>query len=273
MIIMSMDRHRVRPGAKVRLKAIDPDATGRLHDDTEAESTLATSIERLTDLQDRLYAEHTRAVLVVLQGMDTAGKDGTIKHVFRGVNPAGCDVAPFKLPTDEEAAHDFLWRAHRWAPRKGHITIFNRSHYEDVLVPLVHESVAADVIEQRYEQINAFERLLVENGTVVLKFFLHISKDEQANRLRDRRDDPRKQWKFSLHDLEERKLWARYVDAYEHLLTRCSTKRAPWYIVPANHNWYRNLVVAKVLGAALEGLDCQYPQPALPPAALRKVKI
>jgi PPK2 family polyphosphate:nucleotide phosphotransferase len=270
---MTMERHRVRPDAKVRLKSIDPDDTGKLEDDPDTEAALADTVARLADLQDRLYAEHTRAVLVVLQGMDTAGKDGTVKHVFRGVNPAGCDVAPFKRPTDEEAEHDFLWRAHRWAPRKGHITIFNRSHYEDVLVPLVHGTVPADVIAQRYDQINAFERTLVENGTVILKFFLHISRDEQAERLRDRRDDPRKQWKFSLQDIHERKFWPRYMDAYQQLLGHCSTKRAPWYIVPANKNWYRNLVVAKVLAAALEDLDCEYPKSEIPAAELRKVKI
>lgn len=270
---MSMDRHRIRPGTKVRLKDFDPSSTGKLTDDADTEALLASSVEKLAELQDRLYAEHTRAVLVVLQGMDTAGKDGTIKHVFRGVNPAGCDVAPFKMPTDEEAAHDFLWRAHRWAPRKGHITVFNRSHYEDVLVPLVHGTVRREVIEQRYEQINAFEKTLVENGTVVLKFFLHISKDEQGERLRDRRDDPRKQWKFSLHDLEERKLWDRYMAAYERLLSACSTKTAPWYVVPANHNWYRNVVVAKAIAGALKGLGCRYPKPEMTPEELAKVTI
>jgi len=219
-----------------------------------------------------LYAERRHAVLVVLQGMDTSGKDGTVKHVMNGVNPSGCEVVPFKVPTEEEAAHDFLWRAHRAAPRRGHITIFNRSHYEDVLVPRVHRTVPRAVVRQRYDQINGFERILAENGTLILKFFLHISKGEQRRRLLERLADPGKYWKFSAGDLKERALWDRYVTAYEKLLTRCSTRPAPWYVIPADHRWYRNLAVASALVAALEGLDSHYPPPALSPAQTRRLR-
>jgi PPK2 family polyphosphate:nucleotide phosphotransferase len=234
---------------------------------------LPRDLERLARLQDVLYAEHRRAVLIVLQGMDTAGKDGTIKHVMSGVNPSGCEVAPFKVPTDEEAAHDFLWRTHRVAPRRGHITIFNRSHYEDVIVTRVHGIVPKKALRRRYDQINAFERILTENDTVILKFFLHISHREQTGRLRARLQDPAKQWKFSPGDLAERKLWPRYMAAYEKALSRCSTAHAPWYVVPANHKWYRDLVVARVLADALEGLGCRYPAPSLSPAQLRRVRL
>src|ERR1700687_5431386 len=264
-----MRAHRVEPGPRVRLKRIDPNDTGRHSDEDAARAKLAKDIARLAALQDVLYAEHRRAVLVVLQAMDTGGKDGTIKHVMSGVNPSGCEVAPFKVPTEEEAAHDFLWRAHRYTPRRGHITLFNRSHYEDVLVPRVHRTVPRQVLEARYGQINAFERILIENDTLVLKFFLHISKDEQRRRLQERLRDPTKQWKFSVGDLKERKLWGAYRRAYEALLTRCSTKHAPWYVVPANKKWYRNLVVADVLVKALADLKCEYPPPPLPIAQLR----
>ncbi len=268
-----MHPHRVRPGQHVRLAAIDPNHTGKHRDDDAARAKLARDLERLVRFQDKLYAEHRRAVLIVLQGMDTAGKDGTIKHVMSGVNPSGVEVAPFKVPTQEEADHDFLWRAHRYAPRRGHITIFNRSHYEDVLVPYVHRTVPRHVLRQRYDQINAFERLLIENDILVLKFFLHISADEQRRRLRDRLQDPTKQWKFSEGDVRERKLWPRYIKAYERLLTRCSTKHAPWHVVPANKKWYRNLVVAEVLVDAGEALGCAYPEPALSPAQLKHIRL
>jgi PPK2 family polyphosphate:nucleotide phosphotransferase len=268
-----MPRHLVRPGTRVHLDEIDPHATGKHRDEDSARAKLSHDIERLAKQQDVLYAEHRYAVLIVLQGMDTAGKDGTIKHVMSGVNPSGCEVAPFKVPTEEEAAHDFLWRAHRWAPRRGHITIFNRSHYEDVLVPRVHRSMPKTVIEARYEHINAFERILVENGTLVLKFFLHISKAEQRRRLQERLDDPTKQWKISTGDLKERTFWGRYQKAYESLLTHCSTKHAPWYAIPANNKWYRNLAVADILVDAIAGLGCVYPAPALSPAQLRRVRL
>ena len=267
-----MGHHRIRPGTRVRLDRIDPADTGRHADEAAARAKLGRDIARLAKLQDVLYADRRHAVLVVLQGMDTSGKDGTVKHVMSGVNPSGCEVVSFKLPTEEEAAHDFLWRAHRAAPRRGHITIFNRSHYEDVLVPRVHRTVPRAVVRRRYQQINDFERMLAENGTQVVKFFLHISKGEQRRRLAERLADPDKGWKFSVHDIKERALWKRYLTAYEKLLSRCSTPHAPWYVIPADHKWHRNLVVASVLVHALEDLDMRYPPPALSPGQLRRLR-
>jgi len=263
---------RARPGSRVDLARIDPGDTGPHPDENAARTKLATDIDRLAKLQDALHAEGRHAVLVVLQGLDTAGKDGTVKHVMRGLNPSGCHVVPFKVPTEEEAAHDFLWRAHRAAPPRGHITIFNRSHYEDLLVPRVHRTVPRKVIRKRYDQINAFERMLVENGTVILKFYLHISKAEQARRLRERLAEPSKRWKFNVHDMVERKLWDDYIAAYEKLLGRCSTKEAPWYVVPANKKWYRNLAIADTLRRALDDLHSTYPSPALTPNELRRIR-
>ena len=268
-----MSDYRLRPDRHVRLADFDPDETGKHLDEATARGKLAKDLEKLRRLQDVLYAEHRHAVLIVLQGMDTAGKDGTIKHVMSGVNPSGCSVVPFKAPTDEEAGHDFLWRIHRATPRRGQITIFNRSHYEDVLVPRVHRSVPRDVIRSRYTHINAFERLLADRDTLGLKFFLHISKAEQRRRLQARLDDPSKQWKFSLTDVAERKLWGPYHRAYEHLLTDCNTKHAPWHIVPANKKWYRNLVVAETIVDALGALHLRYPPPALSPAALKRIRL
>ena len=268
-----MAHHRIRPGTTVRLDRFDPADTGKHVDEEQARATLASDIERLAKLQDVLYAERRHAVLVVLQGMDTSGKDGTVKHVMSGVNPSGCEVVPFKVPTDEEAAHDFLWRVHRVAPRRGHITIFNRSHYEDVIVTRVHRTIPRDVLRPRYRQINAFERILAENGTLVLKFFLHIGKAEQRRRLRERLDTPSKNWKFSEGDLKERALWKHYMAAYEKVLSRCSTRYAPWYVIPANHKWYRNLAVAAVVVDAIEGLHPQYPKPLLSRARLRSLRL
>ena len=267
-----MAHHRVRPGTRVRLGRIDPADTGKHADEAAARAKLGQDIARLAKLQDVLYAERRHAVLVVLQGMDTSGKDGTVKHVMSGVNPSGCEVVPFKVPTVEEAAHDFLWRAHRAAPRRGHITIFNRSHYEDVLVPRVHRTVPRAVVRRRYAQINDFERILAENGTLIVKFFLHISKREQRRRLAERLADPDKAWKFSVGDLKERALWARYLTAYEKLLSRCSTPHAPWYVIPADRKWHRNLAVASVLVHALEDLGSRYPPPALSPAQARRLR-
>jgi PPK2 family polyphosphate:nucleotide phosphotransferase len=264
-----MRSHRIRPGTKVRLARIDPGDTGPHDDEKAACARLARDIERLAKLQDVLYAEHRRAVLVVLQGMDTSGKDGTVKHVMSGVNPSGCQVVPFKVPNEEEAAHDFLWRVHRATPRHGHITIFNRSHYEDVIVPFVHRTVRRRVLNRRYAQINDFERLLAENDTLVLKFFLHISKREQRRRLLERLADPRKRWKFSETDVKERRLWPRYMKAYERLLTRCSSEQAPWYVIPSDRKWYRNLAVASVLVEAIASLGCQYPRPKIDLRRLR----
>ena len=261
---------RVRPGASVKLHRIDPRGTGGLKED-EAKRKLEKDLDELADLHDCVYAAGNHAVLIVLQGMDTSGKDGTVKHVMRALNPVGCNVVPFKVPTEEEAAHDFLWRIHRAVPRHRQVTIFNRSHYEDVIVPFVHRTLPHRVIEERYERINEFERLLVDSHTLVLKFFLHISKHEQHERLVERLKDPTKRWKFSAGDWKERELWPRYMRAYEHLLRRCSTRSAPWWVVPADHKWYRNFAVASTLIDALRGLHCRYPEPPIPPALRRRV--
>lgn len=216
-------------------------------------------LAELTDLQNILFAQKKYSLLIVLQGMDAAGKDGTIKKVFSGVNPMGCSVAAFKKPTDEEMAHDFLWRIHHHVPAKGMIQIFNRSHYEDVLIQRVHKWVGEDVIAKRFEHINNFERLLQDTNTVVLKFYLHVSKDEQLKNLTDRLEDPTKKWKYNAADLQERELWDEYMKAYEDVFAKCS-KDIPWTIVPADQNWYKELVVAKTIVDALKKLDLVYPQ-------------
>ncbi len=214
-----------------------------------------------SDLQDILYAQHEHKILIVLQGMDTSGKDGAIRHVFGGINPQGVRVANFKGPTPEELDHDYLWRVHKQVPAKGELVIFNRSHYEDVLIVRVHELVPEKVWKRRYDEINNFEQLLSESGTTILKFYLHISKDEQKKRLEERRDTPRKQWKFRIEDIRERELWDDYMQAYQDAIARTSTRCAPWHVVPANHEWYRDLVIASVLVESLEGLDMHYPEP------------
>jgi PPK2 family polyphosphate:nucleotide phosphotransferase len=243
-----MESYRIQPGSRAKLKTFDPGDTGCWKNvkngKAKAKARTAKLTARLGELQERLYAGGRRAVLIVLQGMDTSGKDGTIKHVMSGVNPQGCRVATFKAPSADEQARDFLWRVHREVPPKGHIGIFNRSHYEDVLITRVHGWVSDKVVKRRFNQIVEFEQLLCESGTAVVKFFLHISKDEQKERLEARIRDPNKRWKFNDGDLEERKLWDHYMDAFEDMISATSTADAPWYIVPANHKWYRNLVVA-----------------------------
>ena len=257
-----MKHHLVEPGKKIKLAERDPQDTGDFKGGKEdGLKEIAKLNEKLQELQEVLYAEGKHKVLVVLQAMDTGGKDGAIRRVFDGVNPQGVKVASFKVPTAEEMAHDYLWRVHKVAPANGELVIFNRSHYEDVLVVRVHNYVAKEVWSKRYEQINAFEKLLAENGTTILKFFLHISKDEQKERLQARLDDPTKHWKFSLGDLGERKLWDDYQAAYEDALNKTSTEYAPWYVVPANRKWYRDLVISKVLVETLEGLKMKYPEP------------
>jgi PPK2 family polyphosphate:nucleotide phosphotransferase len=257
-----MKRQRVRPGSKVLLSKLDAGATpGFKGGRKEASARLRELNERLEVLQESLWAEHRRQVLVVLQGMDTSGKDGTISHVFDGVNPLGVRAVAFKAPSPEELDHDFLWRVHAKVPGRGEMVIFNRSHYEDVLAARVQKLVPPEVWRPRYQQINDFERLLAESGTTLLKFFLHIDKDEQRKRLQDRLDDPLKHWKFRKGDLMDRAHWDDYMAAYEELLTRTSQKHAPWYIVPANKKWYRNLFVATILVETLEGLNLQIPEP------------
>ena len=257
-----MDRYRVKPASKIALKDWDPaDKSAYDGDKEDGRDRLDALTDELEALQELLYAEHKYKVLIVLQGMDTSGKDGTIRHVFEGVNPQGVRVASFKVPTAEELAHDYLWRVHKQTPGSGEIVIFNRSHYEDVLVVRVHGLVSSEVWSRRYAQINDFERRLVEEGTTILKFFLHIDLDEQKERLQARLDEPAKRWKFNLGDLKERKRWPEYIQAYEAVLNQTSTAWAPWYIVPANRKWYRNLVVATVIVETLKGLQMKTPEP------------
>jgi PPK2 family polyphosphate:nucleotide phosphotransferase len=248
----------VKPGSRVRLSSIDPAET---HGWTKARAAgrLEQGLERLTDLQERIWAEGNHPVLIVLQGIDTAGKDGTVTHVMSAFNPMGCSVTSWKAPTPIELAHDYLWRIHQRTPAKGEIAIFNRSHYEDVLVVRVHDLVPKPVWSKRYDQINAFEETLIASGTTILKFFLWIDRDEQKERLQARLDDPSKHWKFRLRDLEERKLWDSYLAAYEEMLRRCSTPAAPWYVIPSNRKWFRNLAVADIVADVLEDLKPQYP--------------
>jgi PPK2 family polyphosphate:nucleotide phosphotransferase len=241
---------KIDPGTKVKLKDYDPSYDAGLDKD-EGKARFAELNAELDMLQEELYAAGQHAVLMILQGMDTAGKDGAIRHVLQNVDPQGCRVESFKVPTEEELAHDFLWRVHKVAPRRGMFGVFNRSHYEDVLVVRVHKLAPKQVWEARYEQINGFEALLAANRTIVMKFFLHISKDEQEERLRAREQDVTKAWKLSAGDWKERERWDDYQAAYEDALSKCSTKTAPWYVVPANKKWYRNLAISEALVEAL----------------------
>jgi PPK2 family polyphosphate:nucleotide phosphotransferase len=252
-----------KPGKKVKFGKWDPDDTLGWEKGHKTQADLAKSLEKLDKLQYRLYAEHKRALLIVLQGIDAAGKDGTIRHVMAGVNPQGCTVTPFKKPSPEEAAHDFLWRVHKAVPEYGDIGIFNRSHYEDVLVVRVHNLVPKAIWSQRYDQINEFEKILHENNVTILKFFLHISKDEQKKRFQQRIDDPDRRWKISQADFDERKFWDDYRVAYEDALTKCSTPHAPWYIIPANKKWFRNVAVSHIITETLEGMHMKFPAPTI----------
>jgi PPK2 family polyphosphate:nucleotide phosphotransferase len=254
----------VKPGDRARLGRFDPNQSFGF-DKASAGSTTQRQLERLAEFQDRFWAESKRSVLVVLQGIDAAGKDGTIRKVMEAFNPQGCVVSAFKVPTPEELGHDFLWRVHKRTPAKGEIGIFNRSHYEDVLVVRVHDLVPKRVWSKRYEQINAFERTLSEAGTTIVKFFLSIDRDEQRDRFQARYDDPTRRWKFSLGDLEERKRWDDYQRAFDDALSRTSTSWAPWYVIPANHKWFRNLAVSTILADTLASLKPAYPpEPDLP---------
>jgi PPK2 family polyphosphate:nucleotide phosphotransferase len=250
----------VRPETKVKLSDWDPGDTLGFDKDT-AHTKVGESIARLDELQYLMYAEHRRAMLIVLQGMDGSGKDGTVRHVMSGLNPQGCRVTSFKAPTLQELDHDFLWRVHLAVPARGDFAIFNRSHYEDVLVARVRKLVPKEAWSRRYDQINRFEQLLTDNGVIVVKFFLHISRDEQRQRFEERLHDPTKQWKVSPSDFEDRKYWDDYVTAYEDALGRCSTREAPWFIVPANKKWLRNLVVSRILVETLEALEMRFPKP------------
>jgi len=251
----------VKPGKKAKLSDWDPDYTGKFENKEQALPVLEKHLNRIAELQYLLYAENKRAALVVLQAMDAGGKDGTIRTVMGPMNPQSCKVTSFKGPTDEERAHDFLWRVHRFVPRKGEVRIFNRSHYEDVLIVRVHNFVPKSIWSKRYEQINNFEKLLVENDIHVLKFFLHISKDEQHKRFKERLDDPTKHWKAEPADFNERKYWDEYTQAYEDVLTKCSTNYAPWYVIPANHKWFRNLAISEIMVDQFSRLNMKFPEP------------
>jgi PPK2 family polyphosphate:nucleotide phosphotransferase len=256
----AMKELRVKGGGAVRLSKIDPQGTpGFSGNKSDGEAALEKIRARLIELQEVLYAEHKQKILIVLQGMDTSGKDGVIRHVFEGVNPQGVRTVAFKVPSAEELDHDFLWRVHAKVPARGELAIFNRSHYEDVLVVRVHDLVPEEIWSKRYDQINEFEKILSETGTTILKFFLHIDKDEQKERLQARLDDESKRWKFNTGDLDERKLWAKYQKAYEDVLNKTSTSHAPWYVVPANRKWYRNIAIAQTIVEALEKLKMKYP--------------
>jgi PPK2 family polyphosphate:nucleotide phosphotransferase len=251
---------RVEPGAHVDLRERNPSNVLGWEKD-EGKAATDEQLERLNDLHDRFWAEGKHGLLVVMQGMDASGKDGAIRHVASAFNPQGIYVASFKVPTPEEAAHDFLWRVHKRVPGKGEIALFNRSHYEDVLIVRVNELVPREVWSGRYELIRDFERLLVSTGTVVVKFMLHINRDEQRERFQERFDDPRKRWKFSLGDLEVRERWDDYMAAYEDALAKTSTDDAPWYVIPANKNWFRDLAISTILADTFADLKPEYPQP------------
>ena len=253
----------VKPGSKVRLGDLDPAFVDRDESKQSALKKVEQNNQRIRELQELLYAEHKRGLLICLQAMDTGGKDGTIRHVFSVMNPQGCRVSSFKPPTVPELDHDFLWRAHRDAPGKGEVVIFNRSHYEDVLVARIDRLVPEQVWRRRYDEINLFEKYLTDNGTHIIKFFLHISKDEQLVRFKDRLGDPAKRWKVSASDYADRERWEDYQAAFEDMLSHCSTHHAPWFVIPANHKWYRDLVVSQITADYMEGLGMAYPSPAV----------
>ncbi len=261
---------QVTPGIPVDLKSIDPDFTGGF-DKESAAATLADDLRKLFQLQYRLYAENRRSLLVVFQAMDAGGKDGVINHVISALNPQGCRVTSFKVPTAVESAHDFLWRCHQAAPATGEIAVFNRSHYEDVLVTRVHRLISEDELARRYQAINRFEELLAERGTRIVKFFLHIDADEQLRRFAARLDAPEKNWKISEADYREREYWADYQQAFEMAFKQCSTAIAPWYVIPANHKWFRNLAVAEILSSVLESMDLRMPEPPENLAEIRQL--
>jgi PPK2 family polyphosphate:nucleotide phosphotransferase len=252
-------RYRVEPGDSVRLAEVNPDESEHYRRKKDVADELKRQRDRISDLQARLYGEQKRSLLIVLQAMDTGGKDGAIKGVFQGVNPQGCQVWSFKAPSNEEAAHDFLWRYHQKTPPRGMIHIFNRSHYEDVLIVRVKDLVPESVWKPRYEAINQFEHALTLAGVTVLKFYLHISKDEQKRRLESRLADPDKRWKFSTNDLKERAYWDDYMAAFEDAINQCTTAHCPWYVIPANKKWYRNLVLARTIADTLEAMNPKFP--------------
>lgn len=261
---------RVEPGSQVDLAKIDAGFKDQHESQEHAQPEIATYEEKLKDLQYLMYAEGKHSLLICLQGRDAAGKDGTIKHVLGAMNPQGCTVNSFKVPTHQEAAHDFLWRYHRATPGQGQVSIFNRSQYEDVLIVRVHNLVPEAVWSKRYDHINDFERLLHDNGTHILKFYLHIDADEQLKRFKKRIDDPARHWKISEADYSERPHWDEYTHAFEAALSKCSTEYAPWYIIPANHKWFRNLAISRIVAETLESLNMQFPAPTIDIDEIRK---
>ncbi len=268
---MSFTKRFKVPQTGFRMSSVDPDASPGIRDKAQARVMLERDTKRLYQLQYELYAENRRSLLIVLQAMDAGGKDGTIRSLSLGLNPQGCHVTSFKAPSTIETEHDFLWRIHQAVPARGDIAIFNRSHYEDVLVVRVHNLVPRPMWEKRYEQINRFEQHLNANGTTIVKFYLHISRDEQKRRLVERLEDPRKRWKYSQHDLEERTFWDDYMKAYEAALRHCSTAIAPWFAIPANRNWYRNAVIARILVETLEAMNPKLPKPKIDTQAIQVV--
>ena len=263
-------KFRVEPGSKVKLDEIDPGYKGEHGDKDSAQPELEKHAQRIHELQYLMYAENKRSLLIVLQGMDAAGKDGTIGHVLAAMNPQGCRVYGFKTPSEREAAHDYLWRVHRATPRTGQVTVFNRSHYESVLVVRVHNLVPKEIWSKRYDEINAFEQELTNNGTHIVKFYLHISKDEQLARFKERLDDSTRNWKISESDYTEREYWNDYQKAYEEALSKCSTPYAPWYVIPSNHKWFRNLAISESLVESLNSLNMKLPAPTVNIEEIRK---
>lgn len=254
------DKLKVTSGKEIKLSNIDTEAKEFKLSKEEAAPIFEKNIEKLKELQEKLYAEHKQSILVVLQAIDGGGKDGTIEHVFGPLNSAGCRVASFKVPTTIEADHDFLWRVHAQTPAKGEIVVFNRSHYEQVLVVRVHDLEPKEINKTRYDQINDFEKLLASNNTHILKFFLHISKDTQLQRFKDRIDDPLKHWKVAAGDFKERALWDDYMAAFEDMVNKCSKENAPWFVIPADKKWFRDLAISQILVDYMEGMNIQLPQ-------------
>ncbi len=263
-------RFLIKPGSKVQLSDIDPDFRNGHESKKDALKIIERNNLRLRELQELLYAEHKRSLLICLQAIDTGGKDGTISHVLGAMNPQGCRVASFRQPTSLERDHDFLWRAHRDVPAKGEVTIFNRSHYEDVLVVRIHNLAPKATWLKHYNQINDFEKNLSENNTHIIKFFLHISKDEQLRRFKERLDDPTKHWKISATDYTDRTRWDDYITAFDDMLSECSTKHAPWFVIPANYKWFRDLAISQIMVEYLEALHMKCPPPSVNIEQIRK---
>lgn len=259
----------VKPHAKIRLSRLATDETGPFKHEDAAKDVLDGHRKALAELQEILYASKQKALLIILQGMDTAGKDGTISHIFSGINPQGCDVTSFREPTPNEAQHDFLWRIHAQVPPRGMIKIFNRSQYEDILVPHVHKLISNKKLEEHIEDILEFESMLNDNDIVILKFFLHISFQEQTRRLQSRIDTPDKQWKLSASDFREREFWPQYEETYEHLLSATSRKHAPWFVIPSDYKWYRNVAISQILVQAMKDLKLKYPKPSMDPSKIK----